>query len=226
MNLNEHYHKLYTKSSQAIRAGNYKLDPQINDPSDSRFGITILIRPDEKTKAKIQLFLDELKAIEPEQYYYPDSDIHITVLSVISCHEGFSLNKIQLNDYIEIIQKSLIDTTAITINFKGITTSSDAVMIQGFPTSDALNDLRNKLRENFKKSNLQQSIDSRYTIAAAHATIVRFQEELQNPEELLCVIEKFRDTDFGNFTVDKLEFVYNDWYQRAKSTISLADFYI
>ena len=226
MNLNEHYHKLYTKSSQAIRAGNYKLDPQINDPSDSRFGITVLIRPDEKTKAKIQLFLDELKAIEPQQYYYPDSDIHITVLSVISCHEGFSLNKIQLNDYIEIIQKSLIDTTAITINFKGITTSSDAVMIQGFPTSDALNDLRNKLRENFKKSNLRQSIDSRYTIATAHATIVRFQEELQNPEELIRVIEKFRDTDFGNFTVDKLEFVYNDWYQRAKSTISLADFYI
>lgn len=226
MNLNEHYHKLYTKSSQAIRAGNYKLDPQINDPSDSRFGITILIRPDEKTKAKIQLFLDELKAIEPQQYYYPDSDIHITVLSVISCHEGFSLNKIQLNDYIEIIQKSLIDTTAITINFKGITASSDAVMIQGFPTSDALNDLRNKLRENFKKSHLQQSIDSRYTIATAHATIVRFQEELQNPEELIRVIEKFRDTDFGNFTVDKLEFVYNDWYQRAKNTISLADFYI
>lgn len=226
MNLNEHYHKLYTKSSQAIRAGNYKLDPQINDPSDSRFGITILIRPDEKTKAKIQLFLDELKAIEPQQYYYPDSDIHITVLSVISCHKGFSLNKIQLNDYIEIIQKSLIDTTAITINFKGITASSDAVMIQGFPTADALNDLRNKLRENFKKSHLQQSIDSRYTIATAHATIVRFQEKLQNPEELIRVIEKFRDTDFGNFTVDKLEFVYNDWYQRAKSTISLADFYI
>ena len=226
MNLQEHYNKLYKKSSEAILSGNYKLDSQINDKSDSRFGITLLIRPNETIKVNIQLFLDELKAIDPLQYYYPDSDIHITVMSIISCYEGFSLDKITIADYIGIIQKSLIDVNEIKIKFQGVTASPSALMIQGFPTDDSLNNLRDKLRENFKQSTLQQSIDSRYTIATAHSTVLRFQEKLQNPKQLIEVAEKFRDFDFGELKVKNLELVYNDWYQREEIVQKLAEFKI
>ncbi|MNL07326.1 hypothetical protein D3C87_1279990 [compost metagenome] len=226
MNLQEHYDQLYQKSSKAISEGNYIIENQINDVSDSRFGITLLIRPSDEIKANIKLFLEELKEVDSTQYYYPDSDIHITVLSVISCYEGFTLDKIRIETYIEIIQKSLIDVDKININFKGVTASSSAIMIQGFPTDGSLNNLRDKLRENFKKSTLQQSIDSRYAIATAHSTVVRFQEKLENPKKLMDVAEKFRDFDFGEFTVDKLELVYNDWYQRESNTINLADLYL
>lgn len=226
MNLLEHYNQLYTKSSRAILEGKYNLDSKINDASDSRFGITLLIRPSDEIKAQIQLFLDELREIDSQQYYYPNSDIHITLMSIISCYESFTLDKIRTEEYIEIIQKSLLDVDKITIEFKGITASSSAIMIQGFPTDESLNNLRDKLRENFKKSTLQQSIDSRYAIATAHSTVLRFQEKLENPEKLMGVAEKFRDFDFGEFTVDKLELVYNDWYQRESNTIDLADFYL
>lgn len=226
MNLNEHYNELYNKSSEAILDGNYKLDSQINDESDSRFGITLLIRPNETIKANIQLFLDELKAIDPSQYYYPDSDIHITLMSIISCYEGFSLDKISVPDYVEIIQKSLVDLGQIKIEFRGVTASPSAIMIQGFPMDESLNNLRDKLRENFKKSTLEQSIDSRYAISTAHLTVVRFQEKLQNPEKLVAITDKFRDFDFGTFTVNKIELVYNDWYQRERNTIQLADFHL
>ncbi|OXA80435.1 2'-5' RNA ligase superfamily protein [Flavobacterium aquidurense] len=226
MNLQEHYSQLYTKSSKAILEGNSKVDNQINDASDSRFGITLLIRPNDEVKAKIQLFLNELRAIDSKQYYYPNSDIHITVMSIISCYEGFTLAKIKTEEYIEIIQKSLLDVDKIKIELKGITASPSAIMIQGFPTDESMNNLRNTLRENFKKSTLQQSIDSRYAIATAHSTVVRFQEKLENPEKLIAVTEKFRDCNFGEFTVTKLELVYNDWYQRESKTISLADFYL
>jgi 2'-5' RNA ligase len=224
MNLTEHYNQLYKKAVEDILAGNYKLDSQIKNPSDSRFGITLLIRPSEKIKANIQLFLNELKAIEPEQYYYPDSDIHITIMSIISCYEGFSLDKISVEDYIKIIQESLVDLGEIKIEFKGITASSSALMIQGFPSDESLNVLRNKLRENFKKSTLQQSIDSRYSISTAHTTVVRFQEKLQNPEKLMQVVDKFRDYNFGEFTIDKIELVFNDWYQKEKNIVHLHDF--
>jgi len=224
MDLSEHYNQLYKKSAAAILAGNYKLDSQINNPSDSRFGITLLIRPSEKIKTNIQLFLNELKAIEPTQYYYPDADIHITLMSIISCYEGFTLDKISVEDYIQIIQKSLINLGEIKIEFRGVTASPSALMIQGFPADESLNNLRNKLRENFKKSTLQQSIDSRYAISTAHSTVMRFQEKLQNPEKLIAVAEKFRDYNFGEFTVDKVELVYNDWYQRENNTIHLHDF--
>ncbi|MNR38408.1 hypothetical protein D3C85_1565090 [compost metagenome] len=99
-------------------------------------------------------------------------------------------------------------------------------MIQGFPTDESLNILRDKLRANFQKSALKQSIDSRYPIATAHSTVMRFQEKLDNPEKMIAVVEKFRDHDFGEFTVDKLELVYNDWYQRKSNTINLADLYL
>lgn len=224
MDLKEHYHELYKVSSQAILAENYRLDLNIKNPSDSRFGITLLIRPDENIKANIKLFLDEIKAIDPAQYYYPDSDIHITVISIISCYEGFKLDKITVNDYVAIIQKSLVDIGKIKINFRGVTASPDALMLQGFPSDESLNNLRNNLRRNFKKSGLQHSIDSRYTIATAHSTVMRFQERLQNPEKLLEVVEKFKEFNFGEFTVDNLELVYNDWYQREKNTVHLKNF--
>ncbi|MBF4465310.1 2'-5' RNA ligase family protein [Flavobacterium sp. LC2016-12] len=226
MNLQEHYNQLYKKSSKAILEGNYKVDHQINDASDSRFGVTLLIRPSDEIKAQIQLFLDKLREVDSQQYYYPNSDIHITVMSIISCYEGFTLDKIRIEEYIEIIQKSLLEVDEIKIEFKGVTASTSAIMIQGFPTDESLNNLRDKLRENFKKSILQQSIDSRYAIATAHSTVLRFQEKLENPEKLMAVVEKFRDYDFGEFTVDKLELVYNDWYQRKSNTIDLADFYL
>lgn len=226
MNLQEHYNELYKKSSGAILAGNYKLDSQINNESDSRFGITFLIRPSEIIKANIQSFLDELKAIEPNQYYYPDSDIHITLMSIISCSDGFSLDTINVHEYIDLIQQSLVILDKIKIEFRGVTASPSAIMIQGFPTDESLNNFRDKLREDFKKSSLQQSIDSRYAISTAHSTVLRFQEKLENPQKLMHVVEKYRDHDFGEFQVENLELVYNDWYQREKNTIHLAEFRI
>ncbi|KQO25077.1 mutarotase [Flavobacterium sp. Leaf82] len=226
MDLNQHYNQLYKTSSETILEGNYKLDTQINNTSDSRFGITLLIRPNETITANIKLFLEELRAIEPNQYYYPDSDLHITVMSIISCYEDFTLNKIEIKDYIDIIQQSLVHLDKIKIEFRGVTASPSAVMIQGFPTDESLNNFRNKLRENFKNSVLEQSIDSRYTIAAAHSTVMRFQEKLQNPKKLIEITEKFRDYDFGEFEVKNIELVYNDWYQREGNTIHLAKFVI
>jgi 2'-5' RNA ligase len=224
MDLTEQYNQLYKKSSEAILGGNYKLDSQINNTSDSRFGITLLIRPNEAIKAEIQKLLDELKEIEPNQYYYPDSDIHITVMSIISCYKGFTLDKINIQKYIDIIQQSLVYLDKIKIEFRGVTASPSAIMIQGFPTDASLNNLRNELRENFKKTSLEQSIDSRYSIATAHSTVMRFQEKLENPEKLMEVTAKFRDYNFGEFTAKNIELVYNDWYQREGKTIHLADF--
>jgi len=226
MNLNEHYNQLYKTSSDAILAGNYKIDKHINDRSDSRFGITLLIRPSEAIKANIRFFLEQLKAIDPAQYYYPDSDLHITLMSIISCYEGFTLDKIKVEDYIEIIRKSLIDLGKIEIEFRGVTASPSALMIQGFPSNKSLNILRDKLRENFKKSALQQSIDSRYAIATAHSTVMRFQEKLQNPKKIMAITKQYHDYNFGTYTIENLELVYNDWYQRKENTIHLANFFI
>lgn len=226
MNLAEHYNQLYHNAAKLILAEEYALDLEIKNRLDNRFGLTLIIRPDQKIKAEIQAFLNELKKVESSQYYYPDSDIHITVLGIISCYEGFTLDQINVEDYITVINQSLTDLGKIKIEFRGVTASPSAIMIQGFLPDETLNDLRNILRTNFKNSDLKLSIDSRYSISAAHSTVMRFQEKLQNPKKLIEIMEEYRDYDFGKFDVEKLELVYNDWYQRENKTIDLCAFHL
>ena len=224
MDLKQHYTSLYNESIDKIVTNTYQIDNQIDSISDHRFGITLLIRPDSQTKKNIQVFLNELKQIDSEQYYYSDSDIHITVLSIISCYDGFDLETISIPDYVAIIEKSLIGIQNIAINFQGITASPSAIMLQGFTNSNSLDNLRNNLRTNFTNSGLEESIDKRYSINTAHATVARFRKEISNKEKLIETLEKYRNFDFGKFKVEKYYLVYNDWYQRKQFVKELHEF--
>lgn len=216
MQLETHYNKLYKEAIQEISTDNYEIDTLINSDADKRTGITLIIRPSIEVKQEIQKFLNQLKKIEPNQYYYPSTDVHITVMSIISCYEDFDLNKIELSEYIALIQECIIKNTALKIQFKGLTASHSCFMIQGFMNNNSLNAIRDRLRSAFKSSALEQSIDKRYAIQTAHSTVVRFSEKLQHKTEFLNLIKQFRNTDFGTFDIDSYELVYNDWYHRKK----------
>jgi len=226
MNLQEHYNNLYKESIKKIMDDTYEVDKLINSPLDKRFGITLLTRPSEAVKNNIQKFLNNVKTIEPNQYYYKNSDIHITVMSIISCYDGFQLESINISRYIDLIAKSLIKNPEIEIELVGITASPSCIMIQGFMKNNILNSIRNNLRNNFKNSNLQQSIDKRYSIETAHTTVIRFQNKLNDKLQFLKLIEAFRSYNFGFFKVKNLELVYNDWYQREKLVKKLYEFNI
>ena len=134
------------------------------------------------------------------------------------------MNTISIPDYVSIIEKSLLGIKDIAINFQGITASSSAIMLQGFTDSDSLNDLRNNLRNHFANSGLEQSIDKRYSIQTAHATVARFRKKIRSTEKLIETLEKYRNFNFGNFKVEKYNLVYNDWYQREKLVKELHEF--
>lgn len=224
MNLVEYYDNLYKDSILKIKSDNCQTDNLIDSSLDNRFGITLLIRPNRQVKNRIQKFLSDLKAIESNQYYYPNSDIHVTVMSIISCYNGFDLAQISLIDYVEIIKKSIATDKSVEIEFKGITASFSCIMIQGFLSNDTLNMIRDNLRINFRNSNLEQTIDKRYSIQTAHSTVVRFSKELTLKNEYIKVLDDYRDFHFGTFAVDSLELVYNDWYHRAKNEKELYRF--
>jgi len=223
MDLAEHYNKLYTEAVAKIAQDQYEIDHLIDSATDQRFGVTLVIRPDVATNHNIQQFLSKAKAIEPNQYYYQNTDIHITLMSIISCYDGFNLDDINVKDYIELIQQVLVRHKSFKILFKGLTASPSCILIQGFLT-DTLNEIRNDLRAVFKNTNLQQSIDKRYAIQTAHSTIIRFRSELENREALINLVQKYRDYDFGTFDVENIELVYNDWYQREKHVKKLHTF--
>jgi 2'-5' RNA ligase len=225
MNLSAHYDKLYYESTAKIAKGDYEIDHLIDAQDDHRFGITLVIRPDKNTKANIQHFLSEVKAVDPHQYYYQNTDLHLTVMSIISCYVGFDLEQIDVADYIEVINAILAKHRKFKIQFKGITASPSCILLQGFST-DTLNEIRADLRTAFKNTDLQQSIDKRYAIQTAHSTVIRFRQALQNKDQLLELLEKYRNFDFGTFEVNRLELVYNDWYQREKFVKKLHEFHL
>ena len=226
MSLKEHYNQLYKESITKISSDTYEIDPMLNSDSDDRFGLSLVIRPPIAVKNEIKKFLKELEGIEPNQYYYPNSDIHITVISVISCYSGLKLSDISLPEYIELIDRSFKNIGDFTIRFEGITASPSCIMIQGFIHDSSLNRVRDELRKNFKTSNLEQSMDERYLIQTAHATVFRFREKLEQKETFLKLIAKYRDYNFGMFEVDTIELVYNDWYHRENLVTNLYRFTI
>lgn len=223
MNLKEHYNLLYKEAIGKIVSDTYQIDDLIDSKTDKRLGLTVVIRPSFAVREKIQQFLDELKIIEPNQYYYPSSDIHITVMSIISCYEGFEINNIDLPKYIDLIRKCLV-TEDINIQFKGLTASDSCIMVQGFMNNNYLNEIRDNLRAAFKNSNLEQSLDKRYSIQTAHSTVVRFKNKFEEKDAFLKLIEKYKHFDFGSFNVNHFELVSNDWYQRDEFVRKLYDF--
>ncbi|WP_147679127.1 2'-5' RNA ligase family protein [Algibacter pacificus] len=226
MDLESHYNTLYESSIEKIKADAYQIDELIQNATDRRFGITLLIRPSTAVKNEIQKFLKHLNTIEPHQYYYKNSDIHITVMSIISCYDGFDLDNIDISKYVEIIKKSIITHPKIDIEFKGLTASPSCIMVQGFMNNDVLNAIRDKLRMRFKNTTLEQSLDKRYAIQTAHATVVRFSEHFKNKTEFLTAIESYKNHNFGTFKVTNLELVYNDWYQKEEHVKTLFNFNI
>lgn len=220
INLTTHYNDLYKNSLIKIKNDDYQMDELLKFPeNDKRYGLTLIIRPDDDTKNNIINFLLNLQKIDPDQFYYSNYNIHITVISIISCYNEFNITDININDYISIIEKSIKEEKEFKINFKGITASPSCIMIRGYPENEILNNIRNKLRYNFKNSNLQQSLDKRYQIQTAHTTIIRFKEKIINKECFLNVLNKNEITDFGTFGVKSLELVYNDWYHKKSEKL-------
>ncbi|SIQ72276.1 2'-5' RNA ligase family protein [Pontibacter lucknowensis] len=224
MHLQEHYDRLYQDSIRRIQSGAYQIDELIDAASDNRFGITLLLRPDDVVKGEIQKLLYKLKLIEPNQYFYRNSDLHVTVMSIISCYDGFDLGQIRVEDYVKTVRKSIHGLGPFEVEFRGLTASPSCLMVQGFLADNTLSRLRDNLRSNFRDSGLEQSIDKRYSIQTAHSTVVRFKEELRNRNEFLGMIAKHREHSFGTSIVNTIELVYNDWYQRKEFVKTLCKF--
>ena len=220
----ERYAKMWNGAIKKFRANTFELDPLIDLETDTRRGMTLLIRPHPAVKRRIRMFLRELCAIDPSQYYYPASDMHVTVMSIISCYPGLALERIQVGKYVTAIAACLAHIARFGLVFHGITASSSCVMVQGFPGNLMLDKSRNALREYFQRSPLPHSIDARYSIRTAHVTVARFRQTVSQAARFIEVLERYRDFDFGTYEVDSCELVFNDWYQRARLTRHLHTF--
>jgi len=221
MNLPAHYDAMRATALRQLAQGQAELDPLLDSPLDDRRGITLLARPPAAITAAITAVMADFHTDDPAQYYYPTPDIHLTILSIISCYRRFTLGLVDPQAYREGVCAILRRTRPFAIRFAGFTASAGGIMVQGFPEDDGLQRLRNELRRFFQASGLPQSIDQRYSIQTAHSTVIRFRHPLRDPGAVLAKLARYQHHALGTCTVETLELVYNDWYQRAANTILL-----
>jgi 2'-5' RNA ligase len=224
MELQAKYDQLWQAAAAHLAKGCCETDALLDDPADSRRGITLIARPPGAVKAAIQDLLEPLRNLEPDQYYYPAPDLHLTILSLISCHPGFTLNQVAPQAYIQVVREALQDVAAFEIEFKGVTASPSCVMVQGFVADTELSKVRQNLRSAFQDGGLFHTIDSRYPLQTAHSTVVRYRKPLRQPQSFLEKLQTLRTKDLGTWRVQELELVFNDWYQRQALTQTLATF--
>lgn len=220
------YDRLWEESYAQFRNGEFQLDNSILSPEDQRRGITLLARITNPVNREISRFSNAASSLEPDQYYYPPGDLHLTILSIITCVEGFHLSGIESQEYADIIRDCCSQFCPLKIEFRGLTASASCIMVQGFPDDGRLNNLRETLRERFSMSSLRHSIDSRYRIKTAHSTVIRFHKPIGDATSFVKLLEKYRDYDFGVLEVSQLELVFNDWYQTRSNTILLDRFHL
>jgi hypothetical protein len=127
-----YYNKFWNTAIAQFEKGKFETDHLIDHPHDNRFGLSLILRPAAPVKAAIQRVIAAFSNIEPGQYYYPRSDMHVTALSLVSCYNGFNRAAFNAADYINVVQQSVKKISAFPIEFNGITASPGCVMVQGF----------------------------------------------------------------------------------------------
>lgn len=224
MDLVAHYDALRQAALPLLARGAAELDVLLDSPHDTRRGLTVLARPPAAIAAAIETLLVAFRHCEPQQYYYPAADMHLTILSLISAHPGFSLAAGEPAVYVQAVREALHGLPPFTIRYAGLTAVPGGVLVQGFPLDEGLQRLREALRTYFQHAGLAHSIDQRYRLQTAHSTVIRFRRPLANPAQLVAALERCQRQFIGTFEVSTVELVVSDWYQRARHSQRLATY--
>jgi 2'-5' RNA ligase len=219
----ETYARLWSEAVEHFQDSQVGIDPYLHDKDkDRRLGLSVIGRPDPAVSKQFVAFLNQAKLVAPEQYFYQDSEFHLTVLSLFTATEAFQSHWHRLDAYRSAVDRALINGQAFTVHYRGITASKNAVMIQGFVQGGQLAHLRAKLRQALRAAGLGEGLDQRYAIETAHATVLRFTSQPGNLAKLLELLRQNRTTDFGKTTYQELQLVKNDWYMSREKVEILA----
>lgn len=212
------YQQLWEGSIDHVRAGDVQLDPLLaKGEPDQRRCLTVLLRPSAEVQHAVAGFLDQLREIDPRQYYYQPGELHVTVLALFTATIDHARFFARYHDYWEALNAVLACVPTFSIEFTGVTLTRDAIMIGGFPNNTVLNDTREILRNELRARGLTEGLDGRYVLQTAHLTAVRFRHLLQNSQSFADKLEAFRNHPFGRTPVKEFHLVRNDWYMSTLS---------
>jgi 2'-5' RNA ligase len=216
------YDSLWREGEAAFAHNAVKLDPHLaNKDADRRRGLTVILRPETEARREMEAFMAELRQMEPRQHYYKPSELHVTVLSLLTCAEDYQPSSAHLERYAEAVTEAMRGVGPFSIRFDGVTATAEAVMIQGFPDEE-LALLRTRIFEQLAARGLPQR--QRYVPKTAHITLMRFANPPGDLPRFADKIRASRSRPFGSTSVTQIELVENNWYMSEYKTRIIATY--
>lgn len=209
------YDQMWQEARAEFAAHRFEIDPMIDDPADSRRGLSVVFSPENEALEGLSRVQQELRKIAPEQYYATTEELHVTVLSLISCANGVHLNDIDVKRFTQVLESSLYAVAPFEVNFQGLTASPSCVMAQGFTQAGILERLRASLQQGIIEAALPHTIGRRYPARTAHCTLLRFRQAPSAPDRLVEQLALLRDRSMGRCRIPRVSLVFNDWYHRT-----------
>lgn len=210
------YQEINRRGQEAIAAGSEEIDRQLADlDNDHRRGLALIMHLPPHVTRNIGFALQELRPVEPSQYYYPARDMHLTVLDIIGARPDFNCPQELLSRYVHCIQRECEQTEPVDWQLAGLIASPAAVLVKGY-YAPALASLRERLRRQIARQGL--FLAERYRTASGHVTVARFTRPLQNRAAFSQILKKDGQLAFGSFTAATMDLVVHDWYNRTAAT--------
>jgi len=207
------YNNIFSSNKESLLSGNISVDDYlITNKQDNRLGISLIISIN-SIKSQYEKLITFLNNLEPDQYYYPFSDLHITIFDYIKGNPSYTQNNELETVFNELTLKALHEQTAFNIKFKGVTFSNEAGLLQGYD-NNILVLIRQKIRQLMDYYGVKN--DERYKSESAHVTFCRFKSPLKNPDKLVSLIAGNRDYYIGNEEVTEIQLVEHDWYNKQE----------
>lgn len=221
------YEQLWNEAVAALELGQPQLDPHLLDQAaDCRRGVSLMFDLPPAVQTRIKNFLDPLALEFPGQYFYRPLELHVTIVTFISATELWRKEIGDVPAFREILSSVLSRHPPFEVEFRGITAAPNAVMVQGFPRGDTLENIRRDLRRGFAERGFANRLDRRYPNQAAHVTAMRFCRADANWKRLLEMLTANRQTNFGEMRAETLQLTWGDWYASANTLRTLQKFHL
>ncbi|WP_375416801.1 2'-5' RNA ligase family protein [uncultured Hymenobacter sp.] len=215
------YDALFAAGSAALRAGQATPDAYLRAAPhlDTRRGLTVLAAVRGPAATAIAREQAALRAAEPDLYYYPSADLHVTVISLLTARSGREPDPAVSGAYEALLRELLAGAPPLRLRFEGFTLTAEAILAQGYPDV-AFQPLREAIRRGAGAHGLP--LDERYHSPTAHATIGRFAQVPRQPAALAGWVAARRELPLGEEVITELHLVAHDWYNRQGRSQLLA----
>ena len=212
--LDELYNGILEQNRHKLLSGGTG-DPFLTSSSiDERMALVLVFRPSVEVVVKITTHLGKLRDMEPNLYFYPARDLHVTVIDILKGRLGRQIPD-NIEQYIQCIKECAAQIRPFSVEFEGMTSSDNAAMVKGFYEAD-LENFRIMIRHAFAEKSLP--LEERYQTISSHITLVRIPVSLQNPKAFVDYI--MEPVSFGTMKIDSLELIFHNWYDSKKTILA------